>query len=54
MLMLIFNVSVEPIRFASSVATSRGYKASGRSCATYIFPHNRLPASFPTAKKKER
>jgi hypothetical protein len=52
----IFTAPAEPSRFASSVTMLQGYKASGRSYATYIFLHD-LPPSlrlFPTDEKKER
>jgi hypothetical protein len=44
-------------RFASSVVTPWGYKASGRSYAQFISSRtisHRLHDSFPTAEKKER
>jgi hypothetical protein len=44
-LLRLFTVPTEPNRFTSSVVTPWGYKAGGRSYATYIFPHD-LPLSL--------
>jgi hypothetical protein len=41
---LIFTMPTEPSHFASLVVTLWGYKAGGRSCATYILLHD-LPPS---------
>jgi hypothetical protein len=41
---IIFTMPAELSRFASSVATPRGYKAGSCSCAAYISPHD-LPPS---------
>jgi acyl-CoA hydrolase len=38
-----FTMHAELSRFASSIVTLRSYKAGGRSCATYIFPHDIPP-----------
>jgi hypothetical protein len=43
-LLCFFTVPTEASRFASSYDASWGYKASSRSCATYILPHD-LPPS---------
>jgi hypothetical protein len=47
---------VEPIRFASSVVTPRGYKvgdAPTQPTSSYTTSHHFL-ASFPTGEKKEK
>jgi hypothetical protein len=51
-----FYCTAEPSRFVSLVVTPRGYKAGGRSCATYFFLHDLPPSPrlLPYAKKKER
>jgi hypothetical protein len=52
----LFTMPARPSRFASSVVTPRGYKANGCSCVqpiSYRTISHRLPASFPTAEKKE-